>query len=137
MKITEDTKIKDIIPEGYEIDDSTEGFFDKLIYFRLKTKPEKDFKWYYEEYLRRNREDLARWLTEGANDYTYDLFVGENYKEIEFEIRIGLLKFICDDLGLTLDDMYKYLQIYYIDDLSNKYDKIYSIVPHEFLDSLT
>lgn len=147
MKITEDTKIKDIIPEGWELkvvefappvylEESLVNNIGQVC-IPLVKKPEKEFRWYYGEYMKLNRESRCPWLTKEANDYSYDLFVGENYDDIEFEVKIGLLKFICDDIKLSLYDMYHYLRVYYVDDMPSKFDTIYSIVPSEFMDSLT
>lgn len=131
MKITEETKLKDLIPEGYELDsDMSKKLFghldcDSNIFIILKKKEVKDFKWYWNEYsktgLLRNFEGVCI------------EFETKHYDNIPFEIKIGLLKFICDGLDLV------YLE--YIQHLGNgwgldKFKKLKDICPPEFLNSI-
>lgn len=126
MKITEDTKIKDLIPEGYEIDSDATTYSTKCtsIIVPIKRCHKADFDSYIEAYQEKIRTSYIIYLDIDPNNWI-------------FEYKIGLLKFICDDLKLSMNDMLTYIQIYFMDDIPHKYDAIYSIVPHEFLDSLT
>jgi hypothetical protein len=135
MKITEDTKIKDLIPEGYEIDHNSTSFpsGSTSIVVPIKRCQNKNFIWYVGQYYVNN---LSFLINKSKFEFQ-DSFISLNYDVIPFGLRIGLLKFICEDLKLTLDDMYHYLRVYYVDDMPSKFDTIYSIVPSEFMDSLT
>jgi hypothetical protein len=134
MKITPDTKIKYLIPEGWEIDnDNSSSISDQYIVIPLRMLPKKDFMGYAKDYYNRHLNRLTSTHMESFIECLYS----ENYEGIPFVFRIGLIKFICEDLKLTLDDMYHYLRVYYVDDMPSKFDTIYSIVPSEFMDSLT
>ena len=124
MKITENTTLKELIPEGYEFDycngkPTNEGKKTE-IHIHFKKKPVKDFNWYTETYRNKTDPHLRFALTLAV-------------KYWDFEYRIGLFKFICDDLKI---DWRRCLwgDTAYI--LESEIDKVKSICPEEFLNSL-
>jgi hypothetical protein len=105
MKITEETKIKDLIPEGYEIDENipaTNG-----IYISLKKKQENTFDWYVKKYFASTddffyaKKDVRKYISKDAESILIYDICEMNY-DMPFEFKIGLLKFIYDDLGSEL-----------------------------------
>lgn len=123
MKITPETKIKDLIKEGYELSEKhleVDGDDDvKRIVINLKKKEEKNFEWYKNEYIRYIKKVCG-----------YELHF--NHEWI-FEYRIGLLKFICKDLNINWI-RFLWRDTAYI--LESEIDKIRKICPEEFLNSL-
>ena len=136
MKITEETKIKELIPEGYEFDSAFE--FDKpetfingkpnkigLLTIPIKKKEVKDFDWYYRKYLSNfNSPELF------DRDLILHDFKLKNYVVIPFEFKIGLLNFICDDIDTSLIDTLFEIK------KQNKGFRVASICPPEFLKSI-
>ena len=126
-------KVGDIISEkGY-----------KAIYDIAKDWPEyfeelevKDWEWYVEEYFepgRTNEVKLANPLRNVSNTYleaTRENFLEKDFGKI-WEYKIGLLKFICDDLGYNLPCV-----LYEIAKERTTYSKIHEICPKEFLKSV-
>lgn len=137
MKITEDTKIKDLIPEGYEPELSSEGklvvgYYDssntsKIIVIQIHKKKEvKDFKWYAKDYTLKSRN-----YTEISKLYKLEMQLNANdFDSIPFELKIGLLKFICDDIEC---DWKLFLDIR---ESKPEFTKICAICPAEFLNSI-
>lgn len=135
MKITEDTKIKDLIPEGYELKQS---YWDQMttpsgnfIPISIKKKEVKDFDWYVRKYLLKiDKDGLDNLLPLTLRAIS---FKAGNYASIPFELKIGLLKFICDDMDF-------YFQEYITHTCSGNETKctmtIKSICPKEFLESI-
>lgn len=120
MKITEKTKIKDLIPEEYELDiDSKHEFYKtkQKIRIPIRKKEVKDFKWYANKYFKDGRYRLAYQIAD--------------YDSIPFEFKIGLLKFICDDLK---DDILMILTL--IRAGQSNMTKTGKICPPEFLNSI-
>ena len=112
MKVTENTTIKDLITEGYGVsiaivnngDDSLDGrgaSWRQRWEEMIKPEPDQRFLWYINRYLFILFDTSARWLRKGMDEYYHDLFVGEKYNEIPYEIRMGLLRYICLHEGLT------------------------------------
>lgn len=104
MIITEETKLSDLIPCEYKLssnelkisdlhidmgDDMDQG----LIKIRLKKKAKKDFEWYVENYMLKQCE-----LRNPFQEHYIKFILGGLYFKISFEIKIGLLKFICESL---------------------------------------
>jgi hypothetical protein len=137
MKITEETKIRDLLPEGYVLKSDEISAFDfnidlgndrdqGLIKIRLNKKEQKNFEWYINEYLSYKHYFIT-------NHTTCDFKTG-NYNAIYFEIKIGLLKFICDDLKI---DFYNSLMDLKANIKHRKYYIILDdICPKEFLQSV-
>lgn len=132
MKITEETKIKDLIPEGYELDyDSIDKYCSKgvpivgsLLGVSVKKKEVKDFKWYCREYSK--KVDYFDPIREVPFKSLED-----ELKSVPFEFKIGLLKFICDDLK---DDILMILTL--IRAGQSNMTKTGKICPPEFLNSI-
>ena len=142
MKITLETKLGDIIPEGWELREDimcgiagTEERVPKL-QIPLKKKEEKNFEMYVEKYLAQER-CLAKRV---VPFYKYEL-LNADYGSVCFEIKIGLLKFICDELELV---HWQYIELLtnISDNVlcpSQSYEatkKILTICPKEFLTSI-
>jgi len=114
MKITEETKLKELIPEGYEYDPSRLNLTDdsncsyEYIAIPVKQKPKKDFEWYAKEYF---NERISK-FTIFEKDKFLEKILYETYKPIPFELRIGLFKYICDDLEIDNENMFYFLTEY-------------------------
>jgi hypothetical protein len=133
------------IPEGYELDGNlklVENFeptywrganasiYRPCLYVPLKKKEVKDFNLYIEEYFKAFRHIH---ISEIIIPDLKGLFKENKYLYIPFEIKIGLLKFICDDLG------HGKVQFVYVLDCINKKEvgfKLLEICPKEFLYSI-
>lgn len=113
MEITKDTKIGDLIPEGYELsNDSVDGGI--TIYY--KNKHPKTF----EEYKR---------------DFSYLYFIGSEYKEFQFNM--GLLKYICQDLGISNERMFIFIYKCITEQpLTDEFAILRDILPDNFIDEL-
>lgn len=129
------------IPEGYELDGElklVENFeptywrgekasiYRPCLYALLKKKEVKDFNWYIDLYIESSifNEEMHSWHFEKLKE--------NKYIDVCFEIKIGLLKFICDDLNI---DILYYLRKDFIDN-SDEIVKIFNICPGKFLDSI-
>lgn len=127
------------IPEGYKVVEdhcTMQGNSAKITL--IAEKKDKTFEQYVEEYFA---------LKEGIHKLTHILInvsgVVERNKEailtrpcgVLFEIRIGLFKYICDDLKLNwlavISGKWMFSQTY-----SPVYQRLQNIIPKEFLDSL-
>lgn len=127
MKITEETKIKDLIPEWYELDiESKYEFYEteQKIRIPVRKKEVKDFKWYCEKYFNE--------ITPCYNENDHGNIIESDFDHVSFESKIGLLKFICDDLN------YSWLEItdMHLDNPKNPDSKFTGICPPEFLNSI-
>lgn len=142
MKITEETKIKDLIPEGYAPELSSDGKLvvgyadssntSKIIVIQIhKKKKVKDFNWYVNRYFHELLNDKTI-LT--MNNHVSNINI-KNYDGINFEFKIGLLKFICDDLKLNILDYVHGLYVSRIENIAVT-NAIKSICPAEFLNSI-
>lgn len=136
MKITEETKIKDLIPEGYEFDPESPMEYFKTscnVTIPVKKKEVKDFKWYVDRYL---TEVVNNTISDHIAFKTIEkLFFRKEYDSTHFEFKIGLLKFICDDCGVKWWNFAKNYATK--EDLSKSfYQKVIDICPAEFLNSI-
>jgi hypothetical protein len=105
MRITEQTTIGELVPEGYELDNAKnklDNFSNEkvvwgsqesgyVIYIYVKNKEEKDFEWYVNSYTQKEHNLIVPKL--------YSDPVCWRWKE-----RIGLFKFICDDKDLKFHE---------------------------------
>lgn len=144
MKITEETKLKELIPEGYEYDPSRLNLTDdsncsyEYIAIPVKQKPKKDLEWYVINYA----EKIKNYSAILTNFRFYALamaanlssdFINNNYDEIPFEFRIGLFKYICDDLDVQWTLVLEYcVEKPYLDRIKT----ITNLLPEEFINSL-
>lgn len=135
IKITEETKIKDIIPEQYEFDSCSgnvnfnSGFPTQYIF--LKKKEVKDFNWYVNKYFW-DENRFCHILTVSRAGFHDSMKIGK-FEYVPFEFKIGLLKFICDDLKISWKE--------FIDNRDKIHQtvgcgKVYIICPKEFINSL-
>ena len=134
MKINGETQLKDLIPEGYESSGNacmSLCIGEEHIIISIKKKEVKDFKWYVGEYMNAAYFNI-KYKVHGN---ICDSFRSENFDKVPFEFKIGLLKFICDDLGVPFR---LYLSGEYAE--SPKYEteirELKSICPQEFLNSI-
>ena len=96
MKITEETKLKDLIPDGYELN-GTFGldYTDVLkVTIPIKKKEVKGFKWYLSNYLTSKEYNTIKGRKISTKDYEDFSKTREGYFEhVSFEFKIGLLSF--------------------------------------------
>lgn len=132
MKITEETKIKDLIPEGYELEkiDFCNKSLENIsilvhnLHIPIKKKEVKDFKWYCENYFNE--------ITPSYNENDDKSMSNSKYDKCSFESKIGLLKFICDDIGVD----WKHGMKMQLNGWSTIAYKTESICPPEFINSI-
>jgi len=128
MKITEETKIKDLIPEGYEFEKAVSGSsispgMQIMIQLWFKKKEVKDFKWYANKYFK-----------DGGNRLSYQI---ADFDSIPFEFKIGLLKFICNDIGVDLFFvLFRLSYKTYDGSVMPTDEKLDHVCPAEFLNSI-
>lgn len=142
MEINGETQLKDLIPEGYE-PSGTSGMSlcrgEEHITVSIKKKEVIDFKWYVDKYLDASagstNEEHRNWLDNYDIQTMVKKLKNKQYNHVHFEFKIGLLKFICDYIGLPLK---LYLSGEYAE--SPKYgieiSKLKSVCPPEFLNSI-
>ena len=139
--ITKDTKISDLIPEGYEFDNanSAEAYSEEkggaLFVTIFRKKKVKSFDDYVDEYLK-------SYFSENDSPVLVSnkMRIKENnFGFVKFELKIGLLKFICDDIGF---DFYNYLSYRNNIRIGQSginplvFGKLEKIVPPEFIHSI-
>lgn len=136
MKITEETRIKDLIPEGYELDDKTgysaknaHDLLERYVIIPFKKKEVKDFKWYKAKFIKKS-------IFHGFSGTILAAFELNMFDSMPFEYKISLLKFICDDIKLPIDSYLSYLHLGYGNIESNTIKNLESICPQEFLNSI-
>jgi hypothetical protein len=119
------------VPDGYEVKDimypngATLGEPTFFIIKILATKKEiKDFNWYVDQYCE-NYKSLIK--------FEFNLL---KLDSMAFELKIGLLKFICDDLGFDFWDIGFELSNKSVDYYSPNAKKIHDLCPLEFLQSI-
>ena len=146
MKITKETKIGDILPEGYELCFSNKSklifseTMDDIEYLNipLKKKEEKNFEWYIERYLTNpfgHLSHLKNWFSSGRGETLKIWLLANDLEAVPFEIKIGLLKFICDDLNIEFLHVLTYIKS---SDrlLFEGSNKLVRLCPKEFLESI-
>lgn len=107
MEITRDTKIGDLIPDGYELSNDTIG---KEIIIYYKKKLPKTFEEYCELIKREPSKSFYR-----------------------FE----LLQYICQDLGISNEQMFIFIYDCIVDNpLMDKFAILRDILPENFIDEL-
>ena len=137
MKITGETKLKELIRDEFELDLEKKLIFinTNLIEIPIKRKKEKTFVWYIHEYLNK-RTFVEKHTKENIRNECWDV--------VEFEIVIGLLKFICDDLEIkeiAFELLLNELRLIVMNDnvdfvITTTVHKITNICPKIFLKSL-
>ena len=132
--ITKDTKISDLIPDGYEFDNanSAEVYSEEgggaLMVSIFRKKKQKSFDYYTADYLIGfcNKHSM----------HTSDYYLRLGVNNLPFEIKIGLLKFICEDIGYSFYHVIR--SIYHKNWSSDNGDnaRIFEICPISFLKSI-
>jgi hypothetical protein len=132
MKITEDTTLKEIIPEGYEFErtidmTSTEPPTEKpCVIVKIKKKEEKDFGWYINSYMLKKHCVIVPKTHPDPIDWSW-------------EERVCLLKFICDDNNVNWAHIINNftMQVTGIGFGGGAgYEYVKSILPKEFINSI-
>jgi translation elongation factor EF-1beta len=129
MKITEQTKIKDIIPEGYEfekIEHEGAGVGIKVysVYFKPK---EKTFEDYTKDYYRKCPPEVEDFL-----------MLNVNAEDLPIRSRFELLWYIVKDKGGTLKDLSDLLfRIAQPNEMSEPgvSDRVWKLLPQSFIES--
>lgn len=130
MKITEETKVKELIPCDMELSKSEHKIIPEIndvtgntqiLCITLKKKPVKDFDWYVDEYTQYKRHLIIPSVGYGPHQWC-------------FEYRISLFKFICEDLNIN---WFKTIRAFAHSNDENTIETPASrICPAEFLQSL-
>ena len=129
------------IPEGYEYSHMAQPVLTNgggVLSVMLKKKNIKTFDFYVDEYLRSDDCTTNDMLCNWIQPYSV-VNLKNNLKQLKFgfvpwEVKVGLLKFICNDLRYNFTLALKILS----DEPKNAwYTKITSIVPVGFLESIT
>lgn len=129
------------VPEGYEIDInyiSGIGGAAPYINIPLKKVEVKNWKWYVEEYFKTSSRNakLANPLSTISDSYlqtTKENFLCKDFGQI-WEYKIGLLKFICNDLKVSFAQVVYHITYHMKDDKSPTV--VSTICPKEFLESI-
>lgn len=130
--ITKETKIEELIPDGYEL---TGGCSERYsaehegIVVYIKKKKVKDFDWYAVQYSNKSCVFHTR---KEIDSFLYYIGVCD-YLNISFEIKIGLLKFICDDLKVSWKEV---IHDRFVFGENNTYNNFYAICPINFIVSI-
>jgi len=135
------------IPDGYEIDETEESILiDKQMFFNWQHKPhlvtllkkkqpkQKSFEIYIDEYL---KQLDCNYFSEYCDDNEGLFgnrfpFVFKSFNTIPFEYRIGLLRFICEDLGIIFYQTSLYTILKSCD---SQIEELREICPKEFLET--
>lgn len=136
------------IPEGYEIDESKK-ITDQLLWSNghckmiplKKSMPEKDFNWYVDKYFKtllNGNGEISGSLMIGNTRQIINTFLKNDFNNIQFELKIGLFKFVCDDLGLKFTDAiaYEHLEFGAMINCPGKFTKLLKIIPFDLIQSL-
>ena len=136
MKITKDTKIGDLIDDRYELDfQGNRGISvdTKILSIPIKVKVNKDFEWYESHYF---NQAISLNIATEKSGYVRDLILRKEYDKIPFEIKIGLLKFICDSIGVVWSDILFDKMNYANFTSKTDYSGVLGICPKEFIQSI-
>jgi len=146
MLITKETKLGDIVPDNYEIisqhydknDSEYQNNNIDSIAIRLRKKEPKDWNFYVDKYLEKFNDNHTDNL---INAYIQDddiLVLNRQFKKLDFlntpiEIKLGFVKYVCDDLNTN----YMYCLFGLKTNLiSLTMTRIREIFPQVFIDSL-
>jgi hypothetical protein len=125
VKITEQTKIKDLIPEGMSLKDCESTEWSIHIDFKPKEKTFEDYeKDYYRDRLPKEAEDL--------------LMLNVDAEDLNIENRLGLLWYIVKDKGGTLEDLSDLLfRIAQPNEMSEPdiSSRVWKLLPQSFIES--
>lgn len=136
MKITSKTTIKELLDNGYQL---IQVIKDNEITTITEKAFRKNFEWYYNEYIKlkysSSHGNLLNKSFSKDGCFFLELFALKDYKTIPFELKIGLLKFICDDFNIDLRVFIKFLKREMVNSANDIY-KIDEICPKDFLNSI-
>lgn len=133
------------IPDGYELDSREQ---DSMVYDNpmkrsyvsvyIKQKQQKTFDWYVDQYLDASagstNDELRNWLNFDDVFVLSGRLKTKQYNLVPWEVKIGLVKFICKDKSLYVPSVIYDLCGETCD--SSDTDKIRQICPIEFLNSI-
>jgi hypothetical protein len=131
------------VPDGWELSKSEQWSkpgVDISGIFISFTKTSKDWDWYVKEYFK----TANRWIClSDKTEFMVNIFCNKIYiyDLVPFEIRIGLLKFICDDLKINILRILSIMSQINEGQMNSAFEslllaKLKNICPKEFLDSL-
>lgn len=138
-KVTENTTIKELAPEGYEFDWCDMDDVDKSCIIKFK-KNNKSFNEYVDLYLSYEVDDsftkAVDWMVEEDIERLREFFKQEVYSEIPLEFKLGLLKLICDDLDIYYWDVIAFVHDEGIDCDESFVVSVLDVCPKEFIVSI-
>ena len=132
------------IPDGYEIENIGHAQVyanhnpTQLVTVQLKKKQTKDLSFYVDEYLRSDCNTTNDMLCNWIDDEMVIEKLKDNLKQnklqfVPWEVKIGLLKFICKDVQVPYVEFLVYLNpdVYY-----DQIKKVKEVLSDEFLQSI-
>lgn len=129
------------IPDGYEYtNNASPALFDGVgcVSVMFKKKQTKTFDFYVDEYLRSDdcttNDMLCNWIPSNLLPRLKDNLKQNKLQFVPWEVRIGLVKFICKDKGLKLAPVL--YNIVGCNEESSETDKLKQIISNDFLESL-
>ncbi len=128
-KITEETKIKDLIPERFDLDKSRNPYSlrGKWLYIPIKLK-EKSFEDYVKEFYQRFDPDTSEAL--------YMMKIDP--KDLSMQNKLGLLWYIAEDKGADWHDwvdLQALIEDENYDVASDTATSVYELFPSSFIES--
>lgn len=95
---------------------------------------EEDFERYVEEYLNQEKKDsiITNWLNDYPARHIQNLLNNKKYELIPFEIKIGILKYICDDFDWSLMHVISTIA----ENDKEALETLFNICPFLFIDSI-
>lgn len=147
--ITEETKIKDLIPDGYEFKhaESADAFAEEegvvtfvTIHRNKKQKTFEDYVGGYTSVLPdRIGTSIMSCIESDGRTCLKNILNKEYFYKVPFEFKIGLLKFICDDMKVNWNNYLEYKKDQYMGMeglIGVEFIEIESVVPNEFVQSI-
>lgn len=122
--------------EDYELSSTINNItFDgkktTMIFWEKKQK--KDFDWYIDQYLTESLttvDNIAGWINDRDLEVAKNRLKTKQFNLVPWEIKIGLFRFICENLELNTINCLSYCFEYTI------HSNVSKIISQEFIDSL-
>lgn len=122
--------------EDYELSSTINNItFDgkktTMIFWEKKQK--KDFDWYIDQYLTESLttvDNIAGWINDRDLEVAKNRLKAKQFNLVPWEIKIGLFRFICENLELNTINCLSYCFEYTI------HSNVSKIISQEFIDSL-
>lgn len=127
MEITNETKIGDLVPVELELTgDYGIDSNHQTISISIRPKQVKNFIWYVENYFK--SPSVIYNYTEEFRKECKIHFATKQFGKVTIEVRLGLIKYICDDVQMSFTTTLALL--------STDRTSIWKICPNEFLTSI-